>query len=124
LVPQILNKSVQGVLVSDYIQDPLLINGLKFDLRIYVLVTSFNPLRVYIYEEGLVRFATEPFTLDPAQMSNRFIHLTNYSINKFSDKYVEYLEEGIGTKWTLSALKVAARDRRRPCGTWAWTRTS
>lgn len=112
------------MIVSDYIQDPLLINGIKFDLRIYVLVTSFNPLRIYIYEEGLVRFATEPFTLDPSQMSNRFIHLTNYSINKYSEKYVEYQEEGIGTKWTLSALKVAKSDGRRRCGTWASTRTS
>jgi hypothetical protein len=45
--------------VSRYIADPLLLDGRKFDLRIYVAVTSFNPLRVYLYEEGLVRLATE-----------------------------------------------------------------
>ena len=48
-------------LVQRYIHDPFLIDGYKFDLRIYVLVTSFNPLRVYLYEDGLVRFATTPY---------------------------------------------------------------
>ena len=42
-------------LICEYLADPHLINGLKYDLRIYVCVTSFNPLRVYIFEEGLVR---------------------------------------------------------------------
>jgi hypothetical protein len=47
--------------VSRYISNPLLINGFKFDLRIYVCVTSYEPLRIYVYKEGLVRFASEQY---------------------------------------------------------------
>lgn len=65
----------------------MLINGHKFDLRIYVVVTSFDPLRIYVYKEGLARFATELYS-DKVSKDNKFIHLTNYSVNKKNDNYV------------------------------------
>lgn len=70
----------QNFIVSEYIPNPLLIKGLKFDLRIYVAITSVNPLRLYIYDEGLVRFATDKY--DVSDHKNVYSHLTNYSINK------------------------------------------
>lgn len=36
----------------------MLIDNLKFDFRVYVLITCIQPLRVYLYKDGLVRFAT------------------------------------------------------------------
>lgn len=68
---------------------PHLINGLKYDLRVYVLVTSYNPLKVYVYNDGLVRFATEPYTVDPKTVNHKFVHLTNFSINKKNAKFVK-----------------------------------
>jgi tubulin polyglutamylase TTLL5 len=49
----------EACVISRYIPNPYLINGLKFDMRIYVLVTCFDPLKIYVYEEGLARFASE-----------------------------------------------------------------
>ncbi len=54
-------KKSDMLIVSKYIENPFLINELKFDLRIYVVITSVYPLRIYKYKEGLVRFATEKY---------------------------------------------------------------
>ena len=48
-------------MIQTYIDTPLLYKNLKFDLRIYALVAGCDPLRIYIYNEGLVRFATEKY---------------------------------------------------------------
>ena len=94
--------------VSRYIDKPLIVNGYKFDLRIYVTVTSFNPLCIYIHEDGLTRFATAPYDSAPEHYNNRFMHLTNYSVNK-QNKAFEFNEKAeaddVGAKWSLHALK-------------------
>lgn len=84
----------EGILACKYISNPHLINGLKYDLRVYVLVTSFNPLKVYMYRDGLVRFATEKYSNDPSQLTKKFIHLTNFSVNKKSAKFVKNADQG------------------------------
>lgn len=73
--------------ISRYITNPLLINGHKFDLRIYVLITCYEPLRVYVFQEGLARFASETYT-SKINKNNKFMHLTNYSINKKNEKFI------------------------------------
>ena len=73
-----------------YIKKPLLIDGFKFDLRIYVLITSVKPLRMYLFHDGLVRLCTEEYVKPTKQnLSNVTMHLTNYSLNKHSDAYAQ-----------------------------------
>jgi len=72
-----------------YIHKPYLIDGLKFDLRIYVLLAGTDPLRVYLYNDGLGRFATEPY-VNPNKdnLDDVCMHLTNYAINKDNPNFV------------------------------------
>lgn len=97
--------TAEGCVVSRYINNPLLINSLKFDLRLYVLITSYDPLRIYIYDEGLTRFASEPYTT--SSRASRYSFLTNYSVNKKNEKFVQNSDakqDNIGHKWSFSAL--------------------
>jgi tubulin polyglutamylase TTLL4 len=85
-----------------------LIDGYKYDLRIYVLVTSYDPLKAYMFKEGLVRFATEKYSTNPKNLKQKFVHLTNYSVNKKNENFVQNLgkdsdgEEEQASKWTLA----------------------
>jgi len=58
------NPAAEPYIVQRYIDSPLLLGGKKFDLRIYVLVTNFNPLTIYLYREGFARFTCNRYTVD------------------------------------------------------------
>jgi tubulin polyglutamylase TTLL4 len=85
----------EGILACKYIANPHLINGLKYDLRVYVLVTSYNPLKIYIYNDGLVRFATQKYNNNPESLQNKFMHLTNFSINKRAPNFVKNTDKNV-----------------------------
>jgi len=69
----------EPAVIQRYITNPLLLNGYKFDLRLYVLVTSFQPtLEAFLYTEGFARFCTAPFQLQ--DLGNTLAHVSNSSI--------------------------------------------
>ena len=91
--------------MQQYIARPYLIGGKKFDIRIYVLVTSFEPLVAYQFEYGIVRFCTEDY--DVSDTSSKTAHLTNYSLNKDAEGFVANQDvdrDGEGSKWSHAAL--------------------
>ena len=74
--------------VQKYITEPLLIEGLKFDIRVYILITACDPMRLFIHKEGLVRLATHQYSKPTnANLNDQYMHLTNYAINKTNYKF-------------------------------------
>uniref|UniRef100_A0A8D2Q8U7 Tubulin polyglutamylase TTLL11 n=1 Tax=Varanus komodoensis TaxID=61221 RepID=A0A8D2Q8U7_VARKO len=99
------NLQKRPAVVQEYISKPLLIDKLKFDLRLYVLLKSLDPLEIYVARDGLCRFCTEPYqepTLKNLHLS--FMHLTNYSLNVLSGKFVHSNSGNTGSKRTFASI--------------------
>ncbi|XP_055695585.1 tubulin polyglutamylase TTLL6-like [Lutzomyia longipalpis] len=93
----------EKVICQEYVKTPLLVDGFKFDMRVYVLISDMDPLRIYVYNEGLARFATNKYR--QPTLSNKgdiFMHLTNYSLNKNSLTFC--LDTENGSKRTFAVL--------------------
>lgn len=101
-----LKKDCSAV-VQEYISRPLLLKGFKWDIRVYVLLLSLEPLRAFLCCEGLARVCSEAYAEPTMRTSHKVTcHLTNYSINKFGTNYdhVDDASDGTaGTKRTLSS---------------------
>jgi len=91
----------ESYVISRYVENPLLIGGKKFDLRIYVLVTSYRPLRAWLNVNGFGRFCVEKYSNDANERDNLFIHLTNVAISKLN---VDYNDKH-GGKWSITNLR-------------------
>ena len=91
-----------------YIHKPYLIDNLKFDMRIYVLLAGCDPLRIYLYKEGLARFATEDYTQPSKEnIQNMCMHLTNYAINKENPNFIfnnDIDVDDVGHKRSLTSI--------------------
>ena len=110
-----------GRTVQKYVEFPLLTSITtansffltKFDIRIWVLVISFQPLIVYIYPILYGRRCSTAYTTSLASLSDNFIHLTNYSIQKtqtFTNKNIS-LSDDLSGPDTLPDAKVTKKLR-------------
>ncbi len=76
------------MIVQKYISKPLLYRNSKFDIRVYALVTSFDPMKMYVYSDAIARVCTEEYTKPTTDtMRLTLSHLTNYSIQKHADQF-------------------------------------
>ena len=96
---------LRNVVVQRYTSNPLLIGGHKFDCRVYIAITNINPLIGYVYDEGLARFASQPFAAPTTENeANAQMHLTNFAVNSGPNHHIQRLENGQTSKWALSEL--------------------
>ena len=86
-------------MVSRYLDSPMLIGNKKFDLRLYVLVTNYRPLRVWKSERGFARFCHSDYSMENTE--DLFLHLTNTSLQKYGANYNNIH----GGKWPLRNVK-------------------
>ena len=73
------------MVVQRYIGNPMLIDGFKFDLRVYVVVsrTKDGEIASFLADEGLARFCTQTYKRPGREnFKNIYMHLTNYAVNK------------------------------------------
>lgn len=111
--------------VQRYISSPMLLDGHKFDFRIYVVVTGGNQPRAFICKEGLVRVCPEPYSKPSSKNCFKAeTHLTNYSIAKYSTRMVHAenpFDGSTGTKRLMSAVLAylhLSGDLPSPEATW------
>lgn len=96
-------KPNDNFVVQVYLNRPFLVDGFKFDFRVYVAVTACDPFRIFVYKDGLARFTTQQYE-EPSNSNCRdvFMHLTNYAIQKRSDDFVR--DEDSGTKRRITTI--------------------
>ena len=102
------------VVAQRYLDRPLLIDGYKFDLRVYALVLCADPLRIFLFDDGLARFCTEKYEAPKSSnLKTAYMHLTNYAVNKKNENFV-FNEDGdsdaAGSKWTIHGLRQWMED--------------
>ena len=70
----------------------MIILNKKFDIRQWVVVTSWQPLRIWYFDECYLRFTADNY--DPSKIHNKFMHLTNNCIASQSKNFNESSIEG------------------------------
>jgi hypothetical protein len=98
-----------GCVVQQYIEAPLLLEGRKFDIRQWVLITDPNPLVVYMFGDCYARFCASRY--DAENLEDRFIHLTNNSVQQANPEFATSGIEG-------NMLDAAGLDARLGPGTY------
>lgn len=84
----------RDLVLQEYIKNPHLLDGHKYTLRVFVAVTSVDPLRAWVFPDGLCKLTTQPFSADRASLGNLFIHLTNPGVLR-GDKSADFTKQRI-----------------------------
>ena len=88
--------------------------GYKFDLRLYVLVRSINPLCIFLYDDGLVRLCTTKYVSPTgSNLRETTMHLTNYAVNKDCPEFIPNTrveDDGTGSKRSIKWFRTWLKE--------------
>ncbi|GLC33111.1 hypothetical protein PLESTB_000369300 [Pleodorina starrii] len=99
--PQEGEEGPETYLAQRYLESPYLVGGKKFDLRIYALVTSYSPLRIFLHRSGFARFTNMRYSTKKEDITNTYVHLTNVAIQKHAPNF----DAQKGLKWSIRSLR-------------------
>lgn len=54
----------------------------KFDIRVWVLVTGWTPLKAFVFDECYLRVCPQGFTLTESKFTDPEVHITNLSVRR------------------------------------------
>ena len=93
--------------ISKYISNPHLLQGRKYHIRMYVIVTGFTSLKIYIYNEGQVMRASHNYSYDLSKIDNNTVSITNGHFNFKDPNYYHNatLNTEQGIEWSIKVLK-------------------
>ncbi|XP_058119655.1 probable tubulin polyglutamylase ttll-15 [Anopheles ziemanni] len=91
--------------IQEFIDDPLLVDGYKFDIGVYTVITSIDPLRVYIYKgDVLFRYCPVPYYPFNASNVDKYIvgddYLPTWEVPSLKQYYEKF---GFGMKDSFDA---------------------
>jgi len=110
------NSYFEGFVVQKYIEQPFTILNKKFDIRQFVLVTSLDPLTVFLFEDCYLRFCTEDYSTE-GNLEDLYVHLTNHQVQKSSAKFHDSpIKE---SQWSLETFKRYLRDDLKQPDVWS-----
>ena len=79
-----------------YVTDPLLLEGRKFHLRLYLVISSLDPLRVLVFREGLLLMSSKNWSADPSLYADRRMQFSNSAVATNTDGIL-----GLGLGFTI-----------------------
>lgn len=100
----------ENFIIQQYIHNPLLIEGRKFDFRMYMLLASTNPLLAY-YHDGFLRVSIIDYNVSSndkrSLLTNLILNKLLYKSIKDGNLYKGMNKEGLrrAQQWSFEALQ-------------------
>ena len=108
-------------IVQEYIANPFLIKGRKFAMRTYLLISSYNPIRAYLFQGGTAKIALRKYTTDPESFHLTSVHTEHTRPDRNREDLKAALASDIGKKgwWTIDQLFVyLEKQGLKPAAIW------